>query len=171
MDFVNEYSNLVYFIYNRHFRSHAHLKDDLISEGFLSLCRAEKYFDESKVTKASAYVCKIIYFAMYKFVLKEEKHFNNLSLDDTYDEEENLSFIDNLAAPDLVDSYLTKESILKVFNTKLTPQMKQVVSLYFKDHYKQQVIADMMGTTQQTVSRIIKRFRRMCKEEDTEVIP
>ena len=156
---MEEYTKLVYFIYNRHFRNYSHLKDDLVSEGFLALCRAEKYFDETKETKKSNYLGKVIYMAMLKFIKKEQKHFNNISLDTPINSGENISLGDTIPYDeDLFEVCSNRQILSKLIENEKDIKTKQIVSLYLEG-YTQKEIGEIVGMNQSHVSKCMINFR------------
>lgn len=161
---MEENINLVYYILNKYFKRYQYLKDDLISEGFLALCRAEKYFDESKGIKKSTYLSKAIYMAMYKYLKKEQKHNNNVSLYAPIRGAENLDLIDQIPGPDLIDDFLTNEVVSQIIKTETTDKEKQILDLYSQG-YTQKQIAKKMETYQTQISRTMKRIKKKCAKE------
>lgn len=154
---MEENINLVYYMFNKYFKQYQYLKDDLISEGLLALCRAEKYFDETKGIKKSTYLSKAIYMAMYKYLQKEQRHDNEVSLYNSVPDSEELSFIDMIAAPDVIDDFLLHESVSQM----ITDQEKQILDLYSKG-YSQIEIGEMFNMNRRQVMWIIKRIRKKC---------
>lgn len=68
---------LVPFLYNKYFKGYFRFKDDLLSSGYLGLCKACKRFDESKGFRFTTFASKCVINEMRMFLRKEFKHYNN----------------------------------------------------------------------------------------------
>ena len=158
---VEDNHNLIYSFLN----SHGLSIDDYYDVAAIGLCQAAALFDASKGLKFSTYA----YTAMRNEVLKEiqkDKAIKNgggaitVSLQEpTTQDDEPLTIGDGIPANyGNPDDVLAVDCAVDNIN-KLCPKHREIMKLFISG-YKQGEIADIIGTSQANVSRIICKCRK-----------
>lgn len=158
---------LVGFIFQKHFKRYTGTQyhEDLMQEGYLALWRACLTFNESLGYQFSTYAGTSIRFGMNSFLRKENKVSNRtVSIYDIIAEDgegEELYLIDALSAtPDIS---FTKE-IVDLCIRELCELDQKIVQAILSEHTQKET-ADMCNTSQSTVSRCLRRFRKLIAKE------
>lgn len=141
-------TKLVYYVYNRKFKKHRHLKDDLIQNGLIGLWKACKNFDETKNTSFGCYACKCIANEMIMLFRSEKK-------DLIEDEDFDFSSVEDNAG-DINLMIDIKREIDGLNN-------KKIFELWLKG-YTQKEIGNIVGKSQSRVCRNIKTMQGKIRE-------
>ena len=164
-----ENSGLVYYIYKTKFSfdvRNNQWQEDIKQEGFLALWKACLAFQEEKA-EFSTFAYKVIYNAMLSYITRKViKHMGNSSLEAVLLENEKgdtIEIQDIIPAP---DPYLEKDlqDLVKITFGKCSQQVQLIVQKTFEG-YKQEEIANMINKTQPVVSRSLKKFKRILKQQ------
>lgn len=151
--------NLILFVYHRGFAKYDSYKDDLLQEGAGALWKCCLNFDESKNIQFSTYACVSIRRAMKKFVDSQIiKHINDISIETIICDNgekgirlsECLTDSENPGIKDMVDECLKKMTLSEI----------EIIRHIFKG-YKQREIAQKCNITQQSVSKILIKFKHL----------
>ena len=162
MEPINRFEDnksLILFVYRRGFTKYITFKDDLLQEGAGALWKCCLNFDENRNVQFSTYACVSIQRAMQRFVNTQIlKHINDISVEtiifDNCDSnirlEECLSNLENNTTKDMLDECLKKLPVVE----------RKVIERIFKG-YKQREIANIYNITQQSVSKILIKFKHL----------
>lgn len=151
--------SLIFFVYQRGFAKYITYKDDLFQEGSGALWKCCLNFDEKRNVEFSTYACISIQRAMQKFVNTQIlKHISNISIETIiYDDgednirlEECLSTSENFEIKDMIDECLKRMTLFE----------RQVIKQISKG-YKQREVARLFDITQQSVSKILIKFKHL----------
>lgn len=158
---------LIGFIFQKHFKQYMGTKyhEDLMQEGYLALWRACLTFNESLGYQFSTYAGTSIRFGMNSFLRKENKVSNKtVSIYDVIAENgegEELYLIDALSTA--TESSFTKETV-DLCIRELCELDQKIVQAILSEHTQKET-ADMCNTSQSTVSRCLRRFRKLVAKE------
>ena len=163
---MTEKGHLIYIerIYNKHFRKFKNLKDDLLQEGYLEICKRLKTFDKNK-GNFYAYVKKPIYNAMLKFIKKEKVINNNIcSYDDViFNDNESVNYLDLLKDIKQENfNFIDLKRTIETIKSNFTPKQEIIID-DFLCGYSQTEIAERVNSCKQYVNHTIKRFREELK--------
>ena len=156
--------SLIFFVYQRGFAKYVAYKDDLFQEGSGALWKCCLNFDEKRKVEFSTYACVSIQRAMQRFVNTQIlKHISDISIetiifDDGEDNirlEECLSSSENFEIKDMMDECLKRMTLFE----------RQVIKQISKG-YKQREIARHFNITQQSVSKILIKFKHLILTEN-----
>lgn len=161
---------LVYYVAKRYasiYLENPNIRDDMIQEGFLALWRACQLFDESKGNSFSTYATTSIRNKMVCFAVRYLKRQSTLvSLEDPIntDEKEPLVYKDIIADEQSdVQDIITHDQIFNIAE-QLGETAKSVL-LKLIEGCTQDEIAKIVGISQPTVSRTIKKIRERIRNE------
>lgn len=160
-----EHINLVYFIYNKYFRtSELSLKEDLQQEGLIALFKCCKNFDLSKKIKFSTYASKSIYNNMLIFLQKSNKINKNIVLFSQLDVEE-IIFDDKAeSSENVVDKIRIKEIIRNYFK-KIKKRDYQIIIEYYRNKTTMKKLGEKFGVSKNSISKITRKFKKAIKEK------
>lgn len=150
------------------FFSTSYEPDELVAVGIMGLIKSIDKFDLSKNVEFATFATRVINNEILLFMRKSKKHINNQSLYSTLntDAEGNELLLEEILEDpnyDLTLDYEHKESLSEVmsFFDELPDRNKKILMLYFgfynDKRYRQPEIAEIMGISQSSVSKIIKK--------------
>lgn len=158
---VEDNHNLIYSFLNSHRLS----IDDYYDVAAIGLCKAAYHFDPAKGIAFSTYAYKLI----QNEILREMRKNNNIShggnVPDVSLQEPTTQDDDTLTLGDMIPAnYGNPEDALAVDSIhnaidKLDPKHREIMKLFISG-YKQGEIANIVGTSQANVSRIICKCRK-----------
>ena len=152
-----EMQKVVKFLFKKYFSQYRSFKDDLISCGYIGICKAQKKFDASKGVKFLDYAYPCIINEMRRFLSKELKHYNN-RIDD----------IDKVK--DIIPD--APELIMAEYDMPINEKDRELIKMLYEG-YSFSEIGRERGVSYYSVSKRIKRIQNRCKaqlEADNEKI-
>lgn len=159
--------SLVPFVMNRRFYGYYKYEEDLLQEGYLALWRCCLNYDESRNIQFTTYAVTSIFHQMLNYVQRTiHKHIGVMSLEDVIadnHEGSELLLIETLSSPESFTKYGIEECL-----KKLSGKEQQIIQGIMVG-YNQNEIADDLGVSQATVSRCLKKFKNLYKEERSDV--
>ena len=162
-----ENMSLVGFVLQKHFKSQLGTPnhDDLMQEGFIALWRACQTFNEKLGYQFSTYAAKAIFYAMNNYLTKESKVQERLVSMDTVIAEDGegseVCLIDTLF---VLPEDKSIESLIEFCIGLLTTVDQEIIRVLL-DHHTQNETAKICNTSQSSVSRCLRRLRKMITEE------
>lgn len=134
-DLVLENMKLVYYIINTYFSDFTN-KDDYISIGTIGLMKATKDFDSNKNVKFSTYAYKCILNSVKGEIIKEFKHNNVISLNNSVNNDADSSELIELIPDDYnleneFEKEETNKEMFKFFDKCLDETEKKIICLYY----------------------------------------
>ena len=158
---------LVGFVMQKHFKSQLGTPnhDDLMQEGFIALWRACQTFDETLGCQLSTYAVKAILYAMAGYLKRESRVQERVISMDTVIAEDGegseVCLIDTLF---VLPEDKSIENLIE-FCIGLLKTVDQKIIRVLLDHHTQDETAKICNTSQTTVSRCLKRLRKILLEE------
>lgn len=147
-------------------------KEDLISIGSIGLIKAVDTYKIESGHKLTTYAARCIENEILMALRSNSKHLNTLSLNESIQEDNDLSLIDVIADEEIniIDNFMKEESIaklLKVFHV-LDEREQDILTkrygLFNQPELTQKEIAKSYGISRSYVSRIEKRATiKLCK--------
>lgn len=153
---IKDNMNLVYHILHRYYPRHIG-NEDLISEGWVALCKAAKTFDESK-GKFSTYAFPAILNTFKTYFRKHIKDVEIASLDFEIKDSDGHSATMYEIIPDEDSSKLFDYVERDSFVDGLSEREKEVIRL-LNDGCTQIEIGEILNLNQATISRIITKVK------------
>ena len=163
---------IVYFCVNKFLRLYPmleHQRDDIISNILYFVYNLHKTFDSSRGVKFMSYASKNIYFMCLSYLKKYIKDRNNISLsiDETFGDDNDLSFLDLVPVNfDFLSNlrYFELLDIIKIVFTKFSESHINVLKYWLKN-FDINKTAEFFNLSRQTVSYVINDFRYYLKNE------
>lgn len=159
IDLIENNYKLVYFVVNKYFKKlNIETKEDLVSEGFLSLVRKAKYYNPDRGS-FSTFIVRTIYLDLIRYLQTHvNKHTSEVSLNDNIAED--LTYMDiisdnqdDLKYVDLYDSL-----------NKLPKQKYKIITEVFLEGKSQVEVAREMGISRQRINVIVNQTLNELKE-------
>lgn len=156
--FIEKNHNLIYAFLNRYKLP----TDEYYDLAAIGLCKAAKTWDCNKQK-----FCTYAYACMFNEVMGEKRKYrcqkrieshNLVSLDAHIDTEHDVSLLDIVSNPCSVEDEIIAKIDVNSFVKSLKDRDKQVVDLFTRG-YCQDDIADIIGVSQATISRIKKTLK------------
>ena len=165
---VEENMNLVYYLVNR-INIESFLYDDVVSEGFIGLCKGVATFDKEKGIKFATYVSKCIMNEIYMFFRKNNKHALVMQLEasllnvDDEDDESDVNKISSrlVSEENFVEDIVNNEEFEARINLIINylPTAEKILMLLFLSGVIQTKIAEVLNWSQSYVSRLEKAIQ------------
>ena len=148
-------------IFNDNFKNYAHIKEDLLQEGYIALLKCEKKYDKTKGSFYN-YCKKPVKCAMIKFIEQESKN-NFLHYQDLVNENEETTYADITKNKEdeiaKVEIKITINEIMDNFQDK----QKKIIKEFLQFDKTQTQIAKDLNFSIEYVNRVINRFREELK--------
>ena len=162
---------LVYYVAGKlenRYISDPNIHDDVIQEGFIALWKACQSFDISRGVAFSTYACKAIQNHMMCYAVRYNKRQARIQyLEDSVDTE-----IDSgtVTYEDVLEDPSASFADIDIYNQIITAAEQigdkaKIIVLKIIEGHTQDEIAKMVGLSQPTVSRIIRKIREKIKDE------
>ena len=131
--------NLVYYIVDKYFYMNYeyYSREDLVSEGFICLCRCALFFDSSKGVKFSWYACRCIKKHLVRVL---QDHFKK-----TFETYDIVDYQENFSYEDKYNLYNVRDEIEEFLKEYLTEKQIKVLIRYYFDGKNTQQIAEEVG--------------------------
>jgi len=153
-------TNLVYFVFNKWFKSLGYLKDDLCQEGLIALWQASEKYNQKLEMQFSTYATKLIHWSMLLFLRKKElKHFKNSI---TFSELEAYDFDCDFSV-EYDDTKMQVELLIK--SSKQSQRNKDIISDYLFKQEKKAELARKYKISKTWASKIIRNFNNEIKSK------
>ncbi len=140
--------------------------EDLYATGLAGLCKAINEFDENKGAKFTTYAVWVIR-GEISHSLRKKRIIPKFSLDEPYDLEngDSVDFSEMIADSKSFEEEVIVDIQMKQMFSKLSDREKKIISLSM-DGKTQGEIADICGTSQPYVSRIIKSIHKKWRKQN-----
>lgn len=142
------------------------LDDDLFSVGLIGLAKAINTFNPDKGVKFTTYATPVIRNEIL-LAFRKERIIPAFSLDEPYDLEngDSVDFSEMIADSKSFEEEVIVDIQMKQMFSKLSDREKKIISLSM-DGKTQGEIADICGTSQPYVSRIIKSIHKKWRKQN-----
>lgn len=171
-ELFHQNKNLVHYIYNKHFVSaqNAPYKEDLEQEGFIALWKACLNYNPRLNVAFSTYACSCIYNGILRYLTRYVyRHSKNLSLEGTA-----VTLSENGTPVYLQDILEGSDQIINKENSIFVnsiidgfSERDQAIMRDLMDGRTQIEVAKTFHLSQASISRTLKKFRRIAKEKST----
>ena len=132
--------------------------EDKLSAAMLGMVKALNKFDTNKGIKFSTFYGKIVHFEMLQIGEKENRHLNNISIDEPISESDGGKVVTLLDT--LVDDKKDWSEINNAMNEVvkgLSTKQKEIFSLFLQGR-RQKEIGEIVGVGQTRVSKVLKKI-------------
>lgn len=149
---IKDNYKLVYFVVNKYFKKlNTNIKEELISEGFLSLVNRTSSFDASKGYSFTTYIVKCIYHDLIRYLKKYEyKYLDIISLDEKISEND-LTYLDIIENKKEDLKYIDLYTSL----SKLPKHKYNLILKIFLEDKTQTAVAKELGISKQRVNKLL----------------
>jgi RNA polymerase sigma factor (sigma-70 family) len=158
----NEYTKLVYFVFEKHFKQYQSFKDDLCQEGLIALWKAQRCFNQSKNISFKTFAYASIKNNMLSYLKRKElKHFKVITFSELEKNKVNIENTNCVYNDIDLDFKNTFNNNLK----KTSIRNRQIIKDYFLSNKNQKQIASKYQISQPQVTRITQNFKINVKND------
>ena len=148
---IDDYLDLVKWVFFKKFKKYIKYKDDILQEGYLGLLKARDTFDESKGVVFTTYAVPLIKNQMLNYIIRERAYMKKRP---TYSKNSKGDIVNNVELLEVLDNV--------VDDLQLDSYLKGTHSDYWKLYiqgYTMKEIGELYGVSKQAISYV------MCKEK------
>lgn len=164
-DLVIQWRGLVFNIVNRYraktFKNKTYIDwDDIEQAGMLALCKASQSYNESKGLFRNYAISTIT-----RAVVRQLKFYNELENWQEIEDFRETGGKDNTEIENKISCDIMRDRLLKIINnlSGVTPKSKEILLLRLQG-YSLSEIADRIGTTYQSISKVILNHKDKLRE-------